>query len=288
MADLDLTPLIFALLAAGFMGGISLLVWALIPREVPERERPDAALRLVRSAGWRLPLTIGVVVLTLALTRWPVAAVAAGVLALFGPSLFGGTREHRAAVGRLAGVAVWTESLRDTIAGAVGLEQAIMASAVAPPPAIAVHVRSLADRLRVRVPLPVALQMFADDLDDPGADLVVAALLLNARLRGPGLRQVLSSLADSTRAELDMRDRVESGRASTRRGVRIVVIVTLVFVLGLRLLNPEYVEPYGTPVGQIVLLVVIGLFAGGFWWLRRLSAFDLPQRFLVTSGRFPQ
>jgi len=67
----------------------------------------------------------------------------------------------------------------------------------------------------------------------------------------------------------------------------IVVIVTLAFVLGLRLLNPDYVEPYGTPTGQMVLLVVIGLFTAGFWWLRRLSTFDLPQRFLVASGRSP-
>lgn len=283
MVDLDVTPLAFASLAAAFAAGMLLLVWALIPREVPEKEQVDVVARLVRRAGVRLPLGGGAAVLTLAVSRWPVAAVAAGVLGFFGPSLFGGTRAHRAAVGRLAGLAVWTESLRDTIAGAVGLEQAIMASAAAPPPAIAAHVRGLADRLRVRVPLPDALQLFADDLDDPGADLVVAALLLNARLRGPGLRQVLTSLADSTRAELDMRDRVESGRASTRRGVRIVVIVTLAFVLGLRLLNPEYVEPYGTPVGQVVLLVVIGLFTAGFWWLRRLSAFDLPQRFLVRG-----
>ena len=65
----------------------------------------------------------------------------------------------------------------------------------------------MVDRLRVRVPLPVALQRFADEMDDAGADLIIAALILNSRLRGPGLRDVLTSLADSARAELDMRQR---------------------------------------------------------------------------------
>lgn len=284
MADLSLTPLLFALCAALGVGGLVLLAWALTPQEVQPSSSSVNLSDVVRKLGIRVPLTVAAVLLTLVLTRWPVAAGAAGVLVLAGPALFGGARAERRGAARLAGLAVWTESLRDTIAGAVGLEQAIMASATAPPAAIAPDVRSMADRLRVRVPLPRALRMFAEDLDDPGADLIVAALILNSRLRGPGLRQVLSSLSDSARAELEMRERVAAGRQSTRRSVKIVVGVTLFFVLGLRWFNPSYVEPYGTAIGQVVLLLVILLFAAGFFWIRRLSAFDLPGRFL-TGGR---
>ena len=43
-------------------------------------------------------------------------------------------------------------------------------------------------------------------------------------------------------------------------------------MLGLTLFNRDYVEPYGTPVGQLVLACVCGLFALGFWWLRKLSS----------------
>lgn len=286
MTDLYLAPLLFALLAAGVAGGVVLFVWALVPHEV----RPDAGqaslVPFLRSLGIRLPLTIAAVLLTLLLTQWPVAAAAAGVLVLAGPALFGGARAEKHAANRLAGLAVWTESLRDTIAGAVGLEQAVMASAAAPPPAIAADVRALADRLRVRVPLARALRMFADDLDDPGADLIVSALILNSRLRGPGLRQVLSSLSDAVRDELEMRERISAGRRSTRRSVQVVVGVTLFFVLGLRWFNPSYVAPYSTSTGQVVLLFVILLFAAGFYWLRRLSAFDLPGRFL--TGTVPE
>ena len=80
-----------------------------------------------------------------------------------------------------------------TTAGSVGLEQAIIATSRTAPAPIAVELVTLADRLRVRMPLPQALHRLADDLDDASADLVVAALLLNARLRGPGLAQVRCS-----------------------------------------------------------------------------------------------
>ena len=58
---------------------------------------------------------------------------------------------------RVEALAAWTESLRDTIAGAVGLEQAIPASVRAAAPALRPHLDALVDRLRARMPLPDAL-----------------------------------------------------------------------------------------------------------------------------------
>ena len=77
--------------------------------------------------------------------------------------------------------------------------------------------RDLAARLDGRVPLPEALARFADDVDDPAADLVVAALTLNARQRAGGLDRILTSLAASSRAELEMRRKVELERRGLRR-----------------------------------------------------------------------
>ena len=57
---------------------------------------------------------------------------------------------------KVEALAAWSESLRDTIAGAVGLEQAIPASAYAAGPAIRADLITMADRLRVRMPLPEA------------------------------------------------------------------------------------------------------------------------------------
>jgi hypothetical protein len=116
---------------------------------------------------------------------------------------------------------------------------------------------------------------------------VIGALILNARLRGPGLRDMLGALAGSARAELDMRRRVESDRRSTRRSVRIIVGFSVGAALVLAILNRTYVEPYDSWLGQLVLTVVIGLYAAAFFWLRRLSHYDMPQRFLGDQETRP-
>jgi len=282
-----LTPELALVVLVGALagGGVVLLVAALTPREPTTHvEAPSGLLEQFRGLGRRVPFGIGAGVLVLVLTQWLVVALAVGALVAFWDRLFGGGRETRDGVARIEGLAAWTESLRDTVAGAVGLEQAIPATAYAASPAIAADLQTLADRLRVRVPLPEALQRFADDMDDAGADLIIAALILNARLRGPGLREVLTSLAESARAELEMRQRINAGRRSTQRSVQIVVGVTVLFVVGLSIFNPAYVEPYDSPVGQIVLMVILGLFAAGFLWMRALSRFEMPERFLRSRA----
>lgn len=272
-------------------GGLALLIVALrgLPAK-PGVQRQDAGRRateLARFLSKRGSIAVCAGLLVLLLTRWPVAAVATGILVFLWDRLFGGAAEERAAMKRVEALAAWTESLRDTIAGAVGLEQAIPASARAAAPSLRPHLDALIDRLRARTPLPAALQHLADELDDPSADIVVAALILNSRLRGPGLREVLGALAKSAREEVDMRQRVMAQRASTRRSVQIVVGVSVAFVLGLAVFNRGFVAPYGSPVGQAVLACVCALFACGFWWLRKLSRIETPERFLTRGDQPP-
>ncbi|HEY8482409.1 MAG TPA: type II secretion system F family protein [Spirillospora sp.] len=279
--------LVLAILAgAATGGGVLLLVVAL--RGLPPRTRPPRGRSredLVRTLTTRTAVAVIVGMAVLVVTRWPIAAAGTAGLVLAWNSLVGGAAEERQAIARLEALAGWTESLRDTIAGAVGLEQAIPASQRAAAPALQRPLRTLVDRLHTRVPMPEALRRFADDLDDPSADLVIAALILNARLRGPGLRDMLTALANSARAELDMRRRVEADRRSTRRSVRIVVAVSVGTALALAVFNHSYVEPYDDLLGQLVLCVVVGLYATAFLWLRRLSKYELPGRFLSEPGR---
>jgi Flp pilus assembly protein TadB len=281
----DLLP---ALLAGAAVGaGLLLLVVAVrgLPRRAASRPPPGGrlppALGFLSRRGWKAAIAA---LLALVITRWPVAAVGAGLLTMTWHGLLGGAAEERLSIARIEALASWTESVRDTIAGAVGLEQAIPSSLRAAGQVMQDPLRLLVDRLRTRMPLPQALERFADELDDPVADLIVAALILNARVRGPGLREVLTALSRSAREELDMRRRVIAQRRSTRRSVQIVVGVTLVMVALLVLFNREYVEPYAAPEGQLVLVVVLAMFAAGFAWLKRLSGFDVPGRFLFGGA----
>lgn len=282
---MTIDQLLIVVLGAVIGGGIALLIYSrqVVVVDPNQPVEPSSLLPKLMTLGARLPLALGAALVILLLTRWVVLGAATGLLVFFAPTLFGGSRSERVGIARLEGLAAWTESLRDTIAGAVGLEQAIPATATAAAPSIREQLLNLSDRLRVRTPLSTALQQFADDLDDSSADLIVAALMLNSQLRGPGLRDVLTSLAGSARDELEMRRRVNAGRASTRRSVQIVMGITVLFVLGLTLFNRSYVEPYSGTVGQVVLFLILSCFAAGFAWMRRLSAFEVPERFLFSA-----
>ncbi len=278
---------LYALLAGAVVGGgLLLLVVALrgLPKRPPDNPDERGFARLRRFLGQRVTLSVIVGLVTLVITRWPIAALGGGLLTLTWRGLLGGASEERLSIARIEALASWTESLRDTIAGAVGLEQAIPSSLRAAAPVIQEPLRLLIDRLRTRMPLPMALERFADDLNDPGADLIVASLVLNSRVRGPGLREVLTALSRSSREELDMRRRVVAQRRSTRRSVQIVVAVTLIVMAALVLFNRPYVEPYTTVEGQLVLVLVLLMFAAGFVWLKRLSGFEVPSRFLFMDA----
>jgi Flp pilus assembly protein TadB len=285
-ADAYLTQNTAAAILVGAMvgGGLVLTVAALIGWRAKPKSPNRATAVILRRLGRRgiIALLMGVVVGVA--SGWVVLGLGAVALIMFWDELFGGAGSERLAVRRVEALALWTESLRDTIAGAVGLEQAIPASARGADPVLRVHLNALLDRLRGRMPMPEALQMLADDLDDAAADLVIAALILNSKLRGPGLRDVLSALAASAREEVEVRQRVIASRAGTRRSVQIIVAVVVVFMLGMALFNSSFVAPYSTFLGEVVLVIVIGLFAIGFFWLRRLAKVETPARFLVGSG----
>jgi Flp pilus assembly protein TadB len=274
-------PLLAIVAGGAAGGGLFLLVVALHGRPPRRPVRPTARLRQQARelTGLRGALALTASVLMLVLTRWVVAALGVGLL-VFAWRTLGGAAAERHSMARLEALATWTESLRDTIAGAVGLEQAIPASLRAAAPSLHDPLARLVDRLHTRVPMADALHRFAADLADPAGDLIIAALIMNARLRGPGLRDLLGALSASVREELDMRRKVNAERQSTRRSAQIVVGVSVGLVLGLALFNQSYVHTYSSPVGQLVLAGVVALYGAGFVWMRRLATFQAPERLL--------
>jgi Flp pilus assembly protein TadB len=279
-------------LAIGTGAVIGLGLFTLVVAYVGLPERPAGKPRKQRASlqerTRRLIVGVAAGLLALLATKWVVAGLSIGLLVAYWDRIAGSSSVEKRAIARLDALASWTESLRDTIAGAIGLEQAIPATAVNAGAPIRPSLNLLVDRLRIREPLPDALRAFADDLDDPSADIICASLLLNARLRGPGLRDVLTALAVSTREELDMRRRIEASRKSIRRSVRIVLLIVLGMMGMLSVLNRAYVEPYNSVGGQAILVVIAALFSGGLLWLRSLSAPSKTDRFLVFGSHGDQ
>jgi Flp pilus assembly protein TadB len=247
------------------------------------RPREPLASRVDRLA-LRVGLATGAGVAMLVLTRWPVGALLMAALGAVLPSLAGGRASREAAIARTEAIAAWTEMLRDTMAGAAGIEQAIVATAAVSPSPIREEVVALATRLE-RERLAVAMREFADSLADPAADLVVAALVLASEKQAQRVGELLGTLAAATREQAKMRLRVETGRARTRTAARVITLFTMGTALILVLFNRGYLEPYDSAVGQLMLAVVGGCFGGSFWWLAQMGKADSPERFLVGGGQ---
>lgn len=120
-------------------------------------------------------------------------------------------------------------------------------------------------------------------MDDPLADVVVAALITAAEQQASQLAPLLGELAESVREQVAMRQRIEAGRASVRTGVRVTVIVTLGMSLGLVVFNRPYLDPFNTWTGQVVMAVVGALFAVSFLYLSVIGRIDEPVRLISPT-----
>lgn len=248
----------------------------------PARQPRTPLAERVDRLSLRLGLGTGAGVVMLVVTRWPVGAVLMAALGVALPSLAGGRAVRAAAIARTEAVAAWTEMLRDTMAGAAGIEQAIIATAAVSPPPIRDEVLTLAGRLE-RERLAVAMREFADSLADPAADLVVAALVLTSERQARRVGELLGTLAAATREQAKMRLRVETGRTRTRTAARVITMFTLGVALVLVVFNRGYLDPYDSAVGQVMLAVVGGCFGGSFWWLANMAKAAAPERFLLGA-----
>jgi Flp pilus assembly protein TadB len=177
----------------------------------------------------------------------------------------------RRVTGRLEALATWIEALRDSIAAHRGLLAAIESTVNTAPPSIRDNVAALVIRIKSGIPLDAALFTFAGELGDAAVDEAIAPLILASRFGGSDLQSLLATAAANTRDQIALWQRTEIARAKPRRDMRLVIAVTLVFTVGVLLIGHGYFKPFGTPVGQIVLLAVAGLFAGGFAAMNRLS-----------------
>ena len=276
-----------ALAGAGLAGGLVLLIVAV--RGLPRQPAPLARTEGARSALGRLRLRAGLAAgaaLAVALViRWPVAVVLAGALGWAWPSLFAAGRSAAATIERIEAIATWTEMLRGMTVSAASIEQAIMATVPRTPTAIRGEIEELAGRLRVGEPLVAALRPLAEAIDDDVGDLVVGALLLasDPSQKAGGLARQLDELARRARHKAGYRLRVQSGRARIHASARAIMLITLGVVAALLVFGRAFLAPYATPIGQLMLLGVGGLFAVGLALLARLGRLRATERFLAAT-----
>jgi hypothetical protein len=278
-----LGPVLAGLLGAVAGAGVALAALGVSGRRVlgPWRAGTWSASPARTALAVGAALVAGAI--AVAVTGWAAAGVVAARGAGAAPGAWRRRGHHRAEVARLEAVAAWTEMLRDTIAAAAGLEQAIAATAPIAPAPIAPAVQRLAAGVDV-VRLADVLRRFAAEVDDGTADLVATALALAAEREARDLAPLLGQLAATARAEAQLRTRVWLDRARLRSSVRVIGGCVVAFAAGLAVLDGAYLAPYDEPAGQLVLVALALVTAGALGAMGRLGRLAAPERVLGVRG----
>ena len=269
-----------ALAGALIVGGLIVLIVGL--RRTPATPKAPRRVRRRISRRTRSLLLIGLAagVVGWLVTGW-VLAIILGPLAAVGLPMLLTAPDAADRIVRLEAMEEWTRSLAGVLTVGVGLEQALVATLRSTPDPIAGEVNRLVSRLRARWVTEDALRAFADELDDSTGDLIAANLILGARRRGAGLASVLEGLAESVSADVRSRRQVEADRAKPRATARWVTLISASALLVLAV-SGDYVKPYGSPIGQVVLVVLLSAYVATLVWMKRMAIGKALPRFLDT------
>lgn len=213
------------------------------------------------------------------LTSWLISSTVAGFVAFLAMSGTNRRHQHRAQEQVAEAMALWTEQLRDTLAAAHGLQQTLAATARHAPERIRPAVQRLVAKLPY-APVGQSLREFADEVDDPSADFVVAALISATEHEARDVGALLGHLAHCSREEARMHQRIWVGRARTRTAVRIISGTVIAFIGLLFTMNREYLRPYESASGQGVLSLIIAVFGVALLMLQTGSRVEVPERFV--------
>jgi len=279
---------VLAAVAVGVLAGMGMLLVTAGVRGNPVLPRPrlrsGSEVDSGRELAWLVASGVAALLVS-AITAWLVLAAAAALGVWSSRGLLETRRTDASVVARTEAIAVWTEQVRDNMAAAAGLEQALLASAAHAPAAIAPEIGRFCTRLE-RMSLLDALGELGRDLDHPSADMVVVALANAVRLEARELGPLLSRLAAFIRADVRMRLRIEVGRARIRTSARIVIATTVATGLFLFVFSPNLLAAYDSFAGQAWLVVVLATFATGMWLLRSFATVTYPARFSARHTAF--
>jgi tight adherence protein B len=249
--------------------------WATATRRPPESSGRRRDMILLVS------MIIGCIVAML--TGWLILIVVLPLLALGLPYLL--TLPKPRDIELLEALDRWVRSLSATLATGKSITDAIRISRRTAPPVLADEINLLVTRLNNRWETRNALMRFADTIDSPDADGVIAALILASSRGANGASITLQALADSIQAQLKGRRAVEVERSKPYVVVRQVTVISLSTLVLVFVLSPEFFAPYRTPLGQALLSVLLISYVVSLLLMRRKAQQPDRPRILLGEHR---
>ena len=263
-----------AFLGLMFGIGVLLIVSGVIPREVDDRvARPKKPITFQPGVDLRhLGAAIASMLIISALTKWWAVGLLADGAWFLVPMMVAERASHVAQRVRLVALAGWVESVRDLLAAASGIEEAVAKSA-----------ETLSEDSPVREPvwrllattdalgLREGLRRFGEEIADPVGDYIAATLLVASERPSAVVHAQLSEAAQTARESVIVRERIEASRARMWTASSTIAVISLVmvgFVIGTQ---PTYAAWYASPAGQMILLACGLAELVGMWWMARIA-----------------
>lgn len=237
----------------------------------------QAGLTGVTPGGFLLvALGCGLVAALLAqlLLGWTVISLLAGALGAATLPLYYLQRRGRRRAALQQALVEAIAQLRDAIRTGLGVQEGLAGLARSGPDVLRPEFARLVREMRLDGFVP-ALAAMRDRLADPLFDVVAATLLLNDRLGGRNVSQVLDRLAHATQAQLQLQEQLRAAQVRTVTSARIIAAVPPVLLLVIRLLNPGYMAVFNDATGQLILAGCAASVATGYGlmrWLTRMPA----------------
>ena len=278
----------------GALGGIGLLTLGLgFQRKAPKDEE-QVRLRKFRAKGTRTEarkaladrMSQLVLAFLLALagwyvTGWLAAAVLGAMAGYVGPLMVQGPKKRRDATDEIEAYSQWAEQVRDLVGASGSLFEAVTLSAANAPSKLRPAVVNMATLART-LGLPHALDWFAAEMRSPFADRLVLGMKI-AWDSGARVTEAFESTARGMRTEVEMRRRNEVANSRAWTQVVAILFVTIISVGFMFVFNRGFFEPFGSTIGQTVLLAIGVLIFGNVFWVLKLSESGVPIRLLSAD-----
>lgn len=206
-------------------------------------------------------------------TGWAVLILIVPILAVVVPALLADPPRRDLDVMRA--LERWVRLVSGSASTGKSVIDAIRATRRQAPEVLVEPLTRMVARLDSRWDTRASLQGLADDLDSADADQVIAAIMMASERGGTGATSTLDALAASLQERIRAARGVQAERAKPRVVVRQVSIIIAVVLAGALALGREYLAPYRTGVGQVLLCCYAGLYLVG---LVALSQRSKPRR----------
>lgn len=282
--------LLAALAGAIVVAGILLLIRAFRPAPPKPASKKQAAPTLLQR--WRTVSRRTKNLIVLGIIAGVIASAISGIIlllvvvpaAVIGLPLLLGKQDTRER-DLLSALEGWTRTLASTAAtGEFTLREVVDVTRASTPPIIRVPVDRLAARMNGSWSSSAALRAFADELDNPWADEVTIYLIQAAEFSSGGLASALGGVADNLAVQTAMRFEIYNERDKPRRTMRTMTLIVGLVLVGIVLFSQTpQIGMYRTPLGQVILAIILAGFVGLLVWAKSLTRTRPEPRIIITD-----